>query len=844
MRLGVTTLIVAWLCATSCASEKPKVPDSQPHWTKQDAFQAASNVRMVRIGHGGRMVFSCDSGLYEIASLGRRSQPVKRDANKPRAVALGRGGLIAVVGSEIRVIDHEKTVARFERPSGHIVSIGFDDSETRLAVVVDGGNVWIFDVKSGQALRGPEIMPRPGPVRFVEAPGFRVLRLVRGRLIEIIDLDAGSTRSLEFAFDPSVDPALSHDGDALAAVNPGGAIEIRDGRDGGLRGVIDGVEKPVTQMRISPDGSLLAAVAAGKRVELWDTRSRTLLLGTSSTFSPSGRVQFGTDGYLLAWTEENLRTVRVWQPVNDVVKFADDGPVVTAGARDVCHDVASLVRFQLAAKLFDRAAEHVKKSQLREARTLLDSAREMFGDYPGLASAYEEIDERRQAINSAEKLATRVNELEVDGKYAEALAMLDTYLRSVSQFGDFGLGDRAKRLRTMLKHLDVAKAKLAASKDVDAVVEFDKAVALAPELRERFSEYDQARERADKALTQEAMQAFHDLTWARVVELYADLARLRKLDSAENLRLGTSLERLGNARKAVEAFESIEPERPEYIEARRNLARIAIRDKDFAGALRQLELARSRAKDLIDLEREYAQAQELNGNKDAAVKAWLHVAKLEPSNPEPLEIVARIEVGRGNHGKAARMLQRAVQVSTDPRPDLLLKLVKAYEHAKRKDEVLQAYIGLLQLVDANIQIPGLGDRPRAELLTKIRKLGYVRRRGTWITRERFLAEQGWRERDGIWNRPEEDDLETQAARIESEFKNVELRTKTDQSYAAQAKDKRLLVGMNRKEIIEAWGLFRDQNVFVLNEKVTYEQLLFDNGRQAYLRNGLLAYWSE
>ena len=81
-----------------------------------------------------------------------------------------------------------------------------------------------------------------------------------------------------------------------------------------------------------------------------------------------------------------------------------------------------------------------------------------------------------------------------------------------------------------------------------------------------------------------------------------------------------------------------------------------------------------------------------------------------------------------------------------------------------------------------------------------------------------------------------------AHRIEKK-RDDNFRTLGDANYAAAAKAKQLLKGMNRREMIKAWGFFEDQNVFQIPESdVVYEQLLFSNGRQIYLRNGLVCFW--
>ena len=158
--------------------------------------------------------------------------------------------------------------------------------------------------------------------------------------------------------------------------------------------------------------------------------------------------------------------------------------------------------------------------------------------------------------------------------------------------------------------------------------------------------------------------------------------------------------------------------------------------------------------------------------------------------------------------------------------------------------MLAVYTELLTLTDETVEVDEYGDQWRAKILTKIRSLGYVQRRGSWVTRERFLREQGWVVYDDKWLRPEEDQLNRAAQLLEQQWSEDPLRTLADDQYMQKAREKRVLLGMNRREVIEAWGYFQDQNTLSIDDGIEYEQFLFENGRQAYLRNGLLCSWSE
>jgi hypothetical protein len=226
------------------------------------------------------------------------------------------------------------------------------------------------------------------------------------------------------------------------------------------------------------------------------------------------------------------------------------------------------------------------------------------------------------------------------------------------------------------------------------------------------------------------------------------------------------------------------------------------------------------------------------------VEAWQRVSELDPNNPEPFATIGRIEGDRGRWPEAGGAYKTAIRRASEPRPDLLVRMAKIYERAGERDEVLTAYVDLLELVTSGTKVPGLGDRPESRVRTWIRELGYVRHRREWITREQFLREQGWVHQGETWFRPEEAQLHEIAQQFEARSGSG-LRGLSDDRYRAEADGKGILKGMYRREVIRAWGFFDDQNVLELADgRVVYEQLIFGNGRQVYLRNGLVCFWSE
>ncbi len=73
----------------------------------------------------------------------------------------------------------------------------------------------------------------------------------------------------------------------------------------------------------------------------------------------------------------------------------------------------------------------------------------------------------------------------------------------------------------------------------------------------------------------------------------------------------------------------------------------------------------------------------------------------------------------------------------------------------------------------------------------------------------------------------------------------DLRVSTDEHYRDMVAQKKISNGMNRREVIQAWGFFEDHNVLRKDDGQTvFEQLLFENSRQVYLKNGLVCFSSE
>ena len=730
-------------------------------------------------------------------------------------------------------------------PKSPVSFVLFDQSAERLAVAAEDGTVSVWNLPTGTRLEEIRPVALEKGSSVAAGIGFGVLYLLGPEKIRLLSLDPdGVDTTLEFARDPAVMVSLSRDGRALASMNPDAAIEIRILPAGTVQAKLSGFEARPTSIALSPDGSILAVDVDGKAVDLWDTAKGERVDGFESNLWLEGGITFSPDGYFLAWVEENRKNVRFWSPVRGVVKWESGRPTLAEKARPVCPDLASIIRYRRATESFERGMRHLGANELREAKGAFASAQEVFPSYPGLAVAAAEAEERLRANARTEQVLAQLEKFEANGEYYKALSLLEEFSRDFPAYSNV-YRERMKQVRTMLQHFEVAEARREAGSDLEAVKEFEKAVAVYPDLLQKHPEYSELRKRLLSQLETEAGTVFDEHNYKRLLEIYADLVQLRPLGTQAWLRRGEANESLGYPKRAEEAYESIADKAPEYAEARWRLARLARSNGKLGRAKAQLERARNAAPRNIPLATDYAEVCELLKDFDDAIAAWNRVGELQPGNPKPFEIIGGIEERRERWAEAGEAYRKCVRRSDQPRPHVLLKLADVYGRTGAKEQVLEAYVDLFEIAQGEVHVPLLGKNPKQKVLKWIRDLGYVRHRGKWIPKEQFYAEQGWVQYSGdTWVRPEEARLREIARRFEKQ-NHQNLRALADARYKAEAEAKRISKGMNRREVIQAWGFFEDQNIFKLNDGIiVYEQLLFSSGRQVYLRNGLVCFWSE
>jgi tetratricopeptide (TPR) repeat protein len=756
-------------------------------------------------------------------------------------LAVGRGGRFAVVdqdGVQVGGLSgHLTTIPA----SGKVRFVTFDDSANLLAVATEDGFVAVYDVRSGQELK--TISPVTGS-RVLRGPDFGVLYLLDGS-VRVLGLGPnGMDVTLDFPRDDEVPIAITPDGRRLAAVSLVGPVEVRDLPSGKVVSKLTKLTADPVSMAISPDGSVLAVDYGAGAIELWDVMKDERIDRFESSLMPS-TLTFSPNGYILAWVEEEQTKVRFWSLGEGVIEWQSGGPTLIEKARAVCDDLALIIRYRRATGPFERGTSHFQAGMLVDAIREFRLAGSVLPTYPGLAAATREAEGLHEANLRVPVLLFELERHEARGEYREALEKVEEFLRDYGRYGHYGFGQRAATLRTLLQHWEAAQAHRKAGRDVDAVLEFELAVGVLPSIAELNPEYAEIRERLEHQLAALGAGAAQRSDHVGLLEAYGELQRLRPLVELERLQVGIAHENLGHRQEALQSYYSIPEEVPEYVDARQGLARIARAAGSLKVAREELERARAVTEERVDLERDYAEICELLGDFDVAVVAWTRVAALEPTETGSLETIARIESERGAWERAGRALRLAVERSKDPKPKLLIEVAKAYEQAGIKPEILAAYVDLLDIVNAgNVEVPWLGEHPARRVKNWIREIGYVRRRMDWITRDQFLIEQGWVLHDKEWLRPEEVQLHDVATRFESPEEDG-LRTMTDEEYAAEVAEQRVAKGMTREEVIRAWGFFQDQNVFSPEDAdAEYEQLLYSAGKQVYLRDGEVCFWSE
>ena len=136
----------------------------------------------------------------------------------------------------------------------------------------------------------------------------------------------------------------------------------------------------------------------------------------------------------------------------------------------------------------------------------------------------------------------------------------------------------------------------------------------------------------------------------------------------------------------------------------------------------------------------------------------------------------------------------------------------------------------------------LPTRPSIE--ERIRQLGYEYHDGAWIPKDSLLSSYAWRFEDGRWIPPDARRICNMLVALTDV--NRDLRELPAGFYDALSSQRRITRGMNRREVVQAWGYFDDISIVTaLTSAEKYEELVFSNSaRRVYLKRGHVLFWVD
>ena len=760
----------------------------------------------------------------------------------PFELLKGRRFVVGVEGG-LRVHDSESGADVNIRLEGEALDfVIIDEIEKRIGIPYADGRVGVWDLTNGTLLRRFDGLEGDQQFRVHSGPGFSVVYTIGADVLRLRELEEfGRDVTLSFDRDPDSPVVVSGDGSSIASRHPEGFVEVRGLPAGRVQSRVRVDPSVQVEYALAPDGSVLALASEGSGIDLWDTLTGERLEHLNARVTARVGVEFSPDGFLIAWVQAGSGEPQVWSPALGALEWTESGPELNADARRVCSNLALAVRFYKAMTPYADALVRMESGDFDGARQSLLFARSWFPAYPGLPAAIARVDELRQTQSRESALNAQLEEFEQRGDYAASLAALDEFIQRYPSHRDFGQQEYAEQLRSMLKHFHMAESYRDSQRFADAVTEFEKAVEVFPAVASHYPQFEILREKLLLSLPRIGVESFDAGDFATVRDTYLDLKKLRLLTNSEILRLGKAQQGLGSLPEAREVFDSVEEESDEYGEARWRIAQIAREQGELENARAELESARELLPQNSALENEYAAVALELGEPELAIEAYQRIGEWEADNPSPFLAIADLELTRENVDAAVEALELAYGRSSDLR--LLLRIGEVWDKADAKDKAVAAYVRLMQDL-APVEPTAEATRLATDVRLRLENLGYVEERGAWVPKERFMAKQGWVQFDGAWMRPDEAQLRRIVQGFEDEGDRP-LRVKTDAFYSDEAAAKRVVEGMNRREVIQAWGYFEDQNLYeVPDTELTYEQLLYPDGRRVYMRGGVVCFWSE
>ena len=230
-------------------------------------------------------------------------------------------------------------------PSAKVISIAYSPDGKTLASGLSGGQIKLWDARSGALLR--TLDGHANEVRSVAfAPDGKTLASGSDdKTIKLWDARSGKlVRTLEGHTDRVYSVAFAPDGNMLASGSWDSTIKLWDARSGALLRTLDGHANEVLSVAFAPDGQTLAS-GGYKTVKLWDARSGALVRTLEGHTSWVNSVAFAPHGNMLAsgsWDStiklwdahsgELLRTLEGHTEDVTSVAFAPDGNTLASGS--------------------------------------------------------------------------------------------------------------------------------------------------------------------------------------------------------------------------------------------------------------------------------------------------------------------------------------------------------------------------------------------------------------------------------------------------------------------------------------------------------------------------------
>jgi WD40 repeat protein len=304
----------------------------------------------------GKHLAACGEKGIVIWDVARHETPVAWPSDSPVGVGLAfsasekrlaMGGIEGIV--ELWDTAGGQKVQTFKGHSGPVETLAFSPDGTRLATGGADGTLRLWDAtarrdsisvpKDGLSPGGlPELSPdgqtlltwgtrrplrlwdtatgepRCGPIELQQAvlgqawtaDGRHLYVADAGKTMRVVDVATGKVvRTFPIDAEPNrhniyLSIALNADERWCAHPEPGGTIQVRDARTGGLFRAIRDLDGYPVVLKFSPDGSRLLGAGKDREIKIWDIASGREIAATACTGVMVWEAQFSADGKRLA----------------------------------------------------------------------------------------------------------------------------------------------------------------------------------------------------------------------------------------------------------------------------------------------------------------------------------------------------------------------------------------------------------------------------------------------------------------------------------------------------------------------------------------------------------------